>query len=294
MSPLRIRPDSIGPKWQSLILAVAAGAVACGVARAIQSGWFASFALGAVLGVGVFMFWVSAEERNKTGELGRSVVTGALVGLALAGAQASANKHNRKLEAERQQWSERQSLAVTLGLQTHLRGINLEGRDLAAFYLRGKNISDARLSSADLCLANLIGTDLEESELSVAAMRRATLIEADMRRAVLWRADLEGATLVKADLQGAIMVHANLRHADLFKADLRGADLRYAQIDGADFGEAVYDASTKWPQGVNPVSLGAETGRRGRIRPQRIDFDESHRYRPRCFSIMWTHSTIQP
>ena len=184
---------------------------------------------------------MSPEERKKTGELGRSVVTAALVGLAFAAAQASASKRDHAQEAERQMWSERQSLALTLSLQTQLRGINLGGRDLAAFFLRDRDMVDAQLENTDLCAASLTHTNLKDASLETAAMRYADLENADLERVELWGADLDHADLDDANLQGADLRYANLDSAVLAHADLRGADLAHAIVGKADLIDATYD-----------------------------------------------------
>ena len=76
-------------------------------------------------------------------------------------------------------------------------------------------------------------------------------IKFDLREADLSMAKLHGATLAGADLR-----KADLRGADLSAANLRGADLSEANLHGAYLHEAIYEHSTKFPEGFDPESAG--------------------------------------
>jgi uncharacterized protein YjbI with pentapeptide repeats len=280
-------------RWLDSRPALVLGAVAAGVVflvgRAIEASMVASLSLGVVTGIGVFLFWSSSEERNKTGELGRSIVTGALVGLALAGAQSSANRHARALDEERQQWADHQSLALTLGIQQDLTGIDLTDRDMAFAYLRARHMPRAQLTRADACRATLHDADLRRANLGVTALRGADLSGANLRQATAWRADLTDAHLFRADLQGALLVDANLTRATLTEADLRGASLEGSDLSGATLKRAKYDSSTVWPRNVDPRRLDATLATQGKVkRPDARFYSGPGGARPRCFSVVWT------
>jgi uncharacterized protein YjbI with pentapeptide repeats len=279
----------LGSRRQAALLGVAAAAAGVGVGRALEAGWVASAVLAAVLGAGLALFWHSAE-RNKTGELGRSIVTGALVGLALASAQSSANRHNRALDADRQAWADRQSLSLTLGLQRDLTGIQLSGRDLATFYLPHRQMADAQLSGADLCRAYLVGANLRNANLDVAALRGASLGDTDLRRAQLYRADLTKAELHGSDLRGAWLTRANLAGAQLSEADLRGAHLEFATMTGANLTSAKYDDATLWPRTFHPELHDLQKAAPGGVTARDIRFTGKVPPPPRCFSIIWRHN----
>jgi len=113
--------------------------------------------------------------------------------------------------------------------------------------------------------AYLAGAYLYGANLAGARMRGAYLRRADLRGADLADADLAGADLAGAYLNGADLRRADLRRADLLQADLRradltGADLTGAVLAGADLTDALYDAATVWPDGVDPVQRGAVMG----------------------------------
>jgi len=75
--------------------------------------------------------------------------------------------------------------------------------------------------------------------------------------------DLRGANLEGSDLHGANLRYANLRGSNLAKADLRCADLRYADLEGAclegaNLSGSLYNHSTCFPVGFDPVTAGMQ------------------------------------
>jgi hypothetical protein len=105
------------------------------------------------------------------------------------------------------------------------------------------------------------GKDLSGKNLAGAKLAFADLRYANLARANLTAANLSGAQLTGANLSGANLKNANLRAATLFGAILTGANLGGAQLRGA-----LYNASTRWPGGVNPQALGARLARGTRRR----------------------------
>lgn len=98
---------------------------------------------------------------------------------------------------------------------------------------------------------NLVGADLGNENL-----RASNLYEAHLRGANLHRADLTVANLRGADLRDANLSQSHLSYADLSGADLRGTDLREARRCRTNFSLAVYDNSTRFPYGFDPVAAG--------------------------------------
>lgn len=116
-----------------------------------------------------------------------------------------------------------------------LSGIALKGANLRGINLRGVNLADANLSKSILCKANLRNTSLRE----------ANLTEADLRH---------------ADLRGAYFNFTNLEKADLRNANLGNVDFAYNEAKNewsAFLGGAKYNRYTVWPNGFDPVVLGA-------------------------------------
>ena len=172
-----------------------------------------------------------------------------------------------------------------------LGGVDLSGADLRGTSFRDANLMRAVLSGANLHKAELAGANIRGARLVDAVLRDADLHNADLRHADLSGADLRGATLdgvdlrgarysaetrwpegfafrrsgaagpdadlQRADLQGVDLRGADLRRADVRAARLQGADLREAKLEQARFSGAIYDGSTRWPQGFEPAQAGA-------------------------------------
>ena len=137
---------------------------------------------------------LSAEDRRS---LGASLITGAFISLALAGAQMYLN-------GAREDQSKKEQFNLSIALAHDLSGVN-PTRSLQGLSLAGKNLDHAQLAGEDLSDTNLEGASLREADLS----------EADLSRADLFRADLTGAQLVGADLTEADLEFANLAHSKL-------------------------------------------------------------------------------
>ncbi|MBI3735568.1 pentapeptide repeat-containing protein [Candidatus Sumerlaeota bacterium] len=119
------------------------------------------------------------------------------------------------------------------------------------------------LEGANLIEANLRGADLSETKLRGANLSRASLRAAEMHEADLENANLEGANLQLANLRRTVLKGANLKAAilegaALFRADLRGASLSGANLFGTLLTQAIYDYTTQWPAGFDPVKQGAK------------------------------------
>src|SRR4051794_22037075 len=86
----------------------------------------------------------------------------------------------READAARQKANERESLQLSLTMQSDLRGIALADRDMHGFFLAGKNFSDAdlhnvNLEGADLRASRFRGTDLVGANLNQASMSQSEL-----------------------------------------------------------------------------------------------------------------------
>ena len=141
-------------------------------------------------------------------------------------------------------------------------GANLEGADLFKANLHAADLEGANLRGAGLLLANLNdtvlwGANAEGARLYGANLEGAALKGANLRSAGLTGANLKDAGLHSAVLTGADLTGANLEGAGLDGANLEGANLDGANLKGAVLLNAVYDASTIWPAGVDPASQGA-------------------------------------
>jgi uncharacterized protein YjbI with pentapeptide repeats len=178
----------------------------------------------------------------------------------------------------------------------NLRGLTLKGLDLSKADLSGADLHEAFLNEADLCNANLTNANLGGADLSGAIYNKKTIWPEGfdqrksgatlkisvsehelaqilhsitknlrshyLRNASLHGADLSHGNLSKVFLRAADLSTANLSHADLWDANLRDANLRGADLRGTNLGAAnlrgaIFDQSTKWPNGFDPIAAGA-------------------------------------
>ncbi|MEM7112798.1 MAG: pentapeptide repeat-containing protein [Chloroflexota bacterium] len=123
-------------------------------------------------------------------------------------------------------------------LQTSLKTIQREQRDLVLAMIRRGEAVNADLSSSDLIGVDLSEADLSGSDLSDSNLSKANLSEAHIRQANLRQANLSEANLIYANLINANLSHANLRQADLTKAYLSWANLGQANLTEANLTEA--------------------------------------------------------
>lgn len=127
--------------------------------------------------------------------------------------------------------------------------------------------------------SRLNGANFRGMTFDDASFEACDLADADMRNVVFgpgtkfFRCTLNGADLRGADFAGASIEAVNFRGADLRqaknlrvvkranfqRADLRGADLSQIPVplQEIDLEDAIYDAKTKFPQGVDPAAEGA-------------------------------------
>jgi uncharacterized protein YjbI with pentapeptide repeats len=123
------------------------------------------------------------------------------------------------------------------------------------------------------------GTNFQGAKFSDANFEMCDLAEANMQGAVFgkgtkfFRCSLNGADLRGANFEGAVIDSVNFRGADLRhaknlrsvtksnfqRADLRGADLSKMAMPMVEieWDDAVFDKSTKFPKGFDPVKAGA-------------------------------------
>ncbi|HEY7416156.1 MAG TPA: pentapeptide repeat-containing protein, partial [Ktedonobacteraceae bacterium] len=109
---------------------------------------------------------------------------------------------------------------------------------------------------ADLTGANLSEAKLQKTDFGQSILDRADLTRANLRGADFFEVSLRNAHLAYADLREAKTAFGMFNGADLSFADLRGADMR-GYIKAANLHGAMYDQSTWWPDGFDPIAAGA-------------------------------------
>jgi len=145
-----------------------------------------------------------------------------------------------------------------------LQGANLTTADLSEADLRGANLQQAKLQDAKFVKANLEGDDVylaygfRQDEETIRKQQRA-LENAGADIAIL--AQHNGyLTFKEANLRGA-KLHGNLDSVDFRRADLRGANFADVTDPGkAKWRGAIYDSTTRWPDGFNFAEAGAVMG----------------------------------
>jgi uncharacterized protein YjbI with pentapeptide repeats len=95
-----------------------------------------------------------------------------------------------------------------------------------------------------------------ERDFMRAELQGARLSQVDLSEVNLMVANLSRTNLSQANLQGADLFEANLVGADLSGANLRGVDLRDTNLEKAYVFGAVYDQSTRFPVGFDPIRKG--------------------------------------
>lgn len=121
---------------------------------------------------------------------------------------------------------------------------------------------DIPTNRGPLCLAdltpfsNLGGANLAGCDWRSVRLRGVFVEDCDFRGA-----DLRGAVLSDGTFDAGFGIplncHTYVANCDLRGADLCGADLSEAVITNCNFRGAVYDKSTCWPPGFDPVKAGA-------------------------------------
>jgi len=118
----------------------------------------------------------------------------------------------------------------------------------------------------------LVRANFVESSLVDVGFQKSDLTEANLSNAALHGARLAGAVLVGADLRGATLASATLYGADLRRANLEGTTFTSGFYHGQD--AAHYDSSTIWPEGFDPVAVGAVNDDEGELPPSVRAFDQ--------------------
>jgi len=142
--------------------------------------------------------------------------------------------------------------------------INLSNRNLSNSHFKNCNIDDAILMGVNFDYCKITGgwNSLYCANLDKASLRSATLAHSKMRASSLQEADLSGASLTEVYLVGSKLYDSNFENANLSYTDfsycgLHGANLNGTNLDSSIFEGAMFDETTIWPEGFDPISKGA-------------------------------------
>jgi uncharacterized protein YjbI with pentapeptide repeats len=243
-------------------------------------GWLivASAGLFAVLVAGIVLVRRREPRREHLEQLGRPLIAGSLVGLALVPFQLAAQQYLRERDEANQRSSaeagRHRDLLQQIAFSRDLRSIDLRGEELRGVYLRGKDLRGARLAGADLRGAILDQADLRDADLSGAHfddayLRGARLEGASIRATSFAHADLTGAhlrlsktALSSEETSSALDPEApRFDYADMANSDLRGAKLN-ASFRGASLIDARLNRAQLVGSDLSGAALNGATARR--------------------------------
>ena len=123
---------------------------------------------------------------------------------------------------------------------------------------RGMDFEDASFEACDLAEADMKGAVFGDG----TKFFRCTLNGADLRGVDFAGATIDSVNFRGADLRGAKNLR-NVKRANFQRADLRGADLSQIiqPMDEIDLEDAIYNAATRFPKGMDPAAAGANLKR---------------------------------
>ena len=139
--------------------------------------------------------------------------------------------------------------------------------DESNFSIRGNILYSADVFDASIKQDFEIGIDIESPDGYVTSETINIWVAKDYSHQHLvvdaTNTDLSGANFTRATmLPGSIFVHAKLIGADLTDANFSKVNLWNADLSGADLSGtllkgAVFNSETKWPDGFDPIAVGA-------------------------------------
>lgn len=100
------------------------------------------------------------------------------------------------------------------------------------------------------------GVDLSNANLEMATFTKCSLSHARFASANLTKTVFKDCDFTGADLRNVVLADALLENPDLRQADLRGAVFGNSLRGGRFDSHTVYDETTKFPRGFDPVAKG--------------------------------------
>ncbi len=147
------------------------------------------------------------------------------------------NEHLESLKLGKERWNrwrqENPEIQPRL-IGCDLRGLILKEMDLRGVHLNGSNLAQADLFGSDLSGADLRGANLSRVHAAYVNLGGADLSGADLRGSFLVKASLKGARLWGANLAEALLKNTSLERADLAGAHLNFAHLKRVALEGAN------------------------------------------------------------
>lgn len=138
-----------------------------------------------------------------------------------------------------------------------LEGINLSGMNMHRAILNEMGLKDSVLINTDLRCVELEGADFSRSNLVGASLICSWARNSNFCHADLKNTKMIGMKLQYENLQYADLTNADVGGASFDNADLRGSIMLCIRIEGASFTNAIFDDSTRWVEGFEPLDRGA-------------------------------------
>ena len=143
-------------------------------------------------------------------------------------------------------------------------GDDFSGQDLqsTSFFqvrMNGTNFQNANLSASSFEQCDLAGADFRGATFSPQSrIFRVTANEGNFEGVDFGGIAIDSVNFCDANLRGA-KNFGSVRRANFKKADLSGADLSALKLplDEVSWEDAVYDSTTIFPKGFDPVASGA-------------------------------------
>jgi len=142
--------------------------------------------------------------------------------------------------------------------------VNLSNQNLSNSHFKNCTLSEATLTGANLNYCKISGglSPLYAINLDKASLRYAILAHAQMRGSSLQESDFSGANLVGAYLYASKLYDSNFENAELSYTDfsycgLHGANLNGENLHTSILKDAMFDETTIWPKGFDPIANGA-------------------------------------
>jgi uncharacterized protein YjbI with pentapeptide repeats len=141
-----------------------------------------------------------------------------------------------------------------------LAGINLCGLDFQESNFDRADLRKARLKETDFRQSSFLGARLDGADLTWAKLAHTDFSGASLVGCKLWgiknlrgarfrSTNLEKVRFVMGDLRQLEFQGANLSRADLSYCHLQGADFSGANLEGCKLNHAVFDETTRFPNG---------------------------------------------
>ena len=136
--------------------------------------------------------------------------------------------------------------------ETLASGADFSGASLYQTQFLASDLSYAAFRKAYVEQTDFTGANLDEADFNLATVSEIDLSHASLRFSKMSSIDLSESTLSYADLYHAKLIDTNLAGSDLSHANLVGADLSATTgLDSANLTEAIYDDTTKFPDGFS-------------------------------------------